>query len=150
MKKLTFIIILLTLSCQYLKAEDFFQQYSGTFKFPKGSILTEVNIITENGALQINSAIGKTVLEKTAAADIFNIPSYNGTVSFKRNELKKITGIKIEVMNTILEGNKTEKKGSTIQESVLPINKASFPIKYLPSMMIMENPELPTSFPNLF
>lgn len=84
------------------------QQYTGKFKFPEGSPVTETVITLENGVLQASSAMGSTELKKTAEADVFEVVSYSGVATFKRNEEKKIIGVTIEVGDMVLEGTKSE------------------------------------------
>ncbi|MEY2917256.1 MAG: hypothetical protein RIS73_970, partial [Bacteroidota bacterium] len=97
------------------------------------ALIPEVDVVLDNGILQVNSSMGNALLEKTTA-DHFTIPLYNGTVVFIRNEAKKITGIKIDVMNINLEGTREEKENSIINMPA-PIYKTTFPIKYLPAML---------------
>jgi hypothetical protein len=133
MKKNVLFLCLFIISCLYLKAQDSLQQYTAKYKFAQGSIVTEVDVVLDNGVLQVNSTMGNALLEKTTA-DQFTIPLYNGTVVFIRNEAKKITGIKIDVMNINLEGTREEKENSIINMPA-PIYKTTFPIKYLPAML---------------
>lgn len=136
MKKLLFLLVLSFAIVISLKAQDSLQQYVAKYKFPQGSVVSEVDVILENGNLMVNSTMGSASLEKTAA-DQFNMPSYNGTVVFTRNEAKKITGIKIDVMNILLEGTREEKEFNNIKMPV-PIYKSTFPMKFLPAMLIQE------------
>jgi hypothetical protein len=110
MKKVTLLLSIFIAICFSLKAQDSLQQYVAKYKFPDGSVVTEVTVALENDALMVNSAMGNAALEKTDT-DKFNMPAYNGTVVFTRNEAKKITGIKIEVMNISLEGTREESAG---------------------------------------
>ncbi len=115
MKKVTLLFSLFIAVCFSLKAQDSLQQYAAKYKFPEGSAVTEVTVALENGALMVNSAMGNAALEKTGT-DQFAIPAYNGTVLFIRNEAKKITGIKIDVMNISLEGTREESTGRSDYE----------------------------------
>jgi hypothetical protein len=133
MKKNILFLSLFISSCLYLKAQDSLQQYTARYKFAQGALITEVDVVLDNGILQVSSSMGNALLEKTTA-DQFTIPLYNGTVVFIRNEAKKITGIKIDVMNINLEGTREEKENSIINMPV-PIYKTTFPIKYLPAML---------------
>jgi hypothetical protein len=133
MKKNIFFLSLFISSCLYLKAQDSLQQYTARYKFAQGALITEVDVVLDNGILQVNSSMGNALLEKTSA-DQFTIPLYNGTVVFIRNEAKKIIGIKIDVMNINLEGIREEKENSIINMPA-QIYKTTFPIKYLPAML---------------
>lgn len=135
MKKVTFFILVFTICGLYLHAADPFKEYTGKYKFPSGSVVTEINVVFDNGVLSLTSTMGATAIEK-ATSDTFAIPNYNGTAVFTRNEHKKINGIKIEVMGVSLEGVKEEKEtiGSGVMPP-LPVNKSPFPMKYLPSML---------------
>ncbi len=127
MKKVTLFLSLFIAVCFSLKAQDSLQQYVAKYKFPDGSAVTEVTVALENGILMVNSAMGNAALEKTTTFDQFTILAYNGTVIFTRNETKKVTGIKIEVMNISLEGTREESAGGSDYERMriprLPLPK---------------------------
>lgn len=135
MKKVTLFILGFIICSLYLHAADPLKEYTGKYRFSAGSVITEVNVVFDNGVLSLTSSMGATAIQK-ATADTFSIPNYNGTAIFTRNEQKKINGIKIDVMGISLEGVKEEKEtiGSTVMPP-LPINKTPFPMKYLPSML---------------
>lgn len=82
------------------------QQYTGKYKFPEGSVVTEVTVAIENGMLLANSPMGSSELKKTEA-DIFEIVAYGGTATFKRTE-SKVSGVHMIVGDIILEGIKEE------------------------------------------
>jgi hypothetical protein len=129
MKKFTLLFSLFIAVCFSLKAQDSLQQYVAKYKFPEGSAVTEVTVALENGALMVNSAMGNAALDKTGA-DQFTMPAYNGTVVFTRNEAKKITGIKIDVMNISLEGTREESAGgSDYERTKMP---SRFPLPKMP------------------
>jgi hypothetical protein len=130
MKKVTLLLSLFILACCTLKAQDSLQLYVGKYKFPEGSVVAEISVILEDGKLSLNSAMGNAALEKTGE-DQFSITQYGGTATFTRNQLKKITGIHIEAMGAILDGNKEETK-SLFKKSETPMR---FPIPKMP----MEN-----------
>lgn len=137
MKKVTFLLITFIACGLYLYANDPLQQYVAKYKFPPGSVVTEINVVLDNGVLSLTSAMGNATIEKTTAADTFSIPSYNGTAIFTRNEGKKVNGLKIDVMGISLEGIKEEKEnidGGSILPA-LPVNRSTFPMKYLPAML---------------
>lgn len=82
------------------------QQYTGKYKFPEGSVVTEVTVALENGVLLANSPMGSSELKKTEA-DVFEIVAYGGTATFKRTE-GKVSGVQMIVGDIILEGMKSE------------------------------------------
>ena len=138
MKKVTILFSVFIASCLSLRAEELsLQQYAAKYKFPQGSAMSEVNVIFENGVLQLNSSMGNSSLEKTAD-DKFYMPSNSGTISFIRNDAKKITGIKFDVQNISLDGIKEEKEISGTVEPV-PMYKSTFPIKNLPAILIVQD-----------
>jgi hypothetical protein len=131
MKKITLLVLFVTAFTFYLRAQDSLQTFVGKYKFPEGSMVTDVTIALENNVLMLNSERGNAQLDRIAS-DTFAITAFNGTVVFKRNEAKKVTGITIDVMGITLEGNKEEKEhndGSPI--APLPFNSTTFPVKYL-------------------
>lgn len=137
MKKVTLFIFAFIICSLYLRAEDPFQQYVAKYKFPPGSVVSEINVVLDNGVLSLTSPMGNTPVEKTTAADTFSIAAYNGTAVFTRNEGKKINGLKIDVMGISLEGIREEKEntgGGSVMPA-LPVNKSTFPMKYLPTML---------------
>jgi hypothetical protein len=109
MKKILFVITLCLFSGIALYAQDSLKQYVGKYKFPEGSVVPEIEVVLDNGALSFNSMMGNTPVEKTKG-DEFSIPQYNGTATFIRNEAKKIVGLKIEAQGTVLEGTIVENK----------------------------------------
>jgi hypothetical protein len=90
------------------------QQYAGKFKFPEGSPVIEIVFKVENGTLMANSAMGSTEFKQTSTVDVFEIPAYSGTATFKRTE-GKITSVLIEAGDVNMEGTKTE--GTAISSS---------------------------------
>lgn len=86
---------------------DSLQQYTGKYKFPEGSPVTEVGVVLENGVLMATSAMGNSELRKIEG-DVFEIVSYGGTAAFRRNAEGKVTGISIEVQDVKMEGSRTE------------------------------------------
>lgn len=132
MKKALLLIAVFIISALSLKAEESLQEYAARYKFPQGSMIPEISVVFENGALSLTSPLGTSVIEKTTD-DHFNIPNYKGTAVFVRNSAKKITGIKIEMKGVSLSGNREEKDNLTTMP--VPISNSTFPIKYLPSML---------------
>ncbi len=138
MKKVTLLIFSIIICSLYLHAADPLKEYTGKYKFPSGSVVTEVNVVIDNGVLSLTSVMGTTAIEKSVA-DTFSLAAYNGKAVFTRNDQKKIKGIKIDVMGIKLEGVKEEKEisGSGVMPP-LPVNKSTFPLKYMPSILEMD------------
>jgi hypothetical protein len=90
------------------KTTDSLEIYVAKYKFPEGSPVAEINIVLENGKLIARSKMGDAELEKAEGVDQFTIPTYQGTVSFFRNEAKKISGIHIDAMGRSLDGDREE------------------------------------------
>jgi hypothetical protein len=132
MKKVTLLFSLLVLAFCGLKAQDSLQLYVGKYKFPEGSVVTEISVVLEDGKLSLNSAMGNAALEKTGE-DEFSITQYGGVATFTRNQLKKITGIHIEAMGAILDGTKEETK-SLLRKSESPMR---FPMPKMPMTNIL-------------
>lgn len=86
---------------------DSLQQYTGKYKFPDGSPVTEITMTVENGLLMASSAMGSTEFKPTSTVDVFEIVAYGGTATFKRTE-GKVTGVSIQVGDVNIEGTKTE------------------------------------------
>jgi hypothetical protein len=151
MKKVTLSVLAVIAFTLYLHAADPIQEYVAKYKFPQGSVINEINVLVENGVLTLSSSLGNTAIQK-ANADTFAISSYNGTAVFTRNEAKKITGLKIDVMGISLEGIRDDKEnagnGSVIP--VLPVSKSTFPMKYLPSMLAEDTEEAASASSNPF
>ena len=99
----------LTLNAQ----TDSLQQYTGKYKFPDGSPVTEINMSIDNGVLMASSAMGNSEFRKTSTVDVFEVVAFGGTATFKRTE-GKVTGVQILVGDVNIEGTKTE--GLTIHQ----------------------------------
>lgn len=132
MKKALLLVAVFIVSALSLKAGESLEEYAAKYKFPQGSMIPELNVVFENGALSLTSSLGTSVIEKTTE-DHFNIPNYKGTAVFVRNSAKKITGIKIEMKGVSISGNREEKDNLTTMP--VPISHSTFPIKYLPAML---------------
>lgn len=96
---------IITLNAQQNPQTDSLIEYTGKYKFPEGSVVTEVNISIENGLLFAGSAAGSSELKKIEK-DLFEVVAYAGKAVFKRNEEAKLVGVRIEVEDLILEGIK--------------------------------------------
>ena len=132
MKKVTVLITVFVIACFSLKAEESLQQYAAKYKFPQGSMISELNVVFDKGALSASSALGNSTVEKKSG-DHFNLASYKGTAVFVRNEAKKITGIKVEINGVTVEGTR-EEKDSSVTTMPVPVYQSTFPIKSLPAM----------------
>jgi hypothetical protein len=86
---------------------DSLQQYTGKFKFPDGSPVTEITVSVDNGLLMAASAMGSTEFKPTSERDVFEIVAYGGTATFKKKE-GKVTNLHILVGDVDMEGEKTE------------------------------------------
>jgi hypothetical protein len=81
------------------------QQYVGKYTFPAGSFVTAADIELKENVLHINSVEGSSPLEKKAK-DTFALTAYGGMAYFLRNGDGKVTGVKVEVHDILLEGTK--------------------------------------------
>jgi hypothetical protein len=94
------------LATSNLNAQDStLKQYVGNYIFPDGSFVPSAEISLRDTVLNINSEKGTSDLVKRAR-DTFSLASYDGTVYFKRDSTNKITGIKVDVEDVLIEGNK--------------------------------------------
>ena len=107
MKRIFFSVFLIFGFLAVNAQTDSLEQYKGKFKFPDGSPVTEITLTVENGTLMASSAMGSTEFKRTSTADVFEIPAYSGTATFKRTE-GKITGVQIQAGDVNMEGTKTE------------------------------------------
>lgn len=105
MKRFVLFLSLVSSFCLLHAQDSSLQEYTGTYKFPDGSVVPSVEIKMENGALMVNSSMGSAGLEKVTK-DTFNVLTYDGMAYFSRNADKKIDGIRIVVHDMILEGKK--------------------------------------------
>ena len=99
-------------SCFILLAQqhpstDSLKEYTGIYKFPEGSDVTEIKIGIENDTLWAYSVKGNSEL-KRIEKDLFEVVQYTGTATFKRDENGKITILHIEVGRLIMDGKKSE------------------------------------------
>lgn len=107
MKKI-FLSLLLIAGFLAVNAQtDSLQQYTGKYKFPDGSPVTEITVTVENGLLMAASAMGSTEFRPTTTPDVFEIVAYGGTATFKKKE-GKVTSLQILVGDINMEGTKTE------------------------------------------
>jgi|APCry1669193181_1035450.scaffolds.fasta_scaffold11406_2 hypothetical protein len=90
------------------------QQYVGKYKFPDGSVVAEVTVALESGALTMASSAGVSPLEKQGE-DLFAITQFQGTAKFNRDSNKKIIGVSINAMGYVLEGTKSDGSSLSFQ-----------------------------------
>lgn len=83
------------------------QQFTGKYKFPEGSVVAEVAVMVDGGALVMSSPVGSSPLEKREE-DLFFIVQFQGTAKFNRDANKKVVGVTINAMGYVLEGTRTE------------------------------------------
>jgi len=107
-----FLLIFITLgNCLILSAQtpstDSLKEYTGKYKFPEGSEVTEIKVGIENDTLWAYSVKGNSEL-KRIEKDLFEVVQYTGTATFKRDENGKITGLHIEVGDLIMDGEKSD------------------------------------------
>lgn len=84
------------------------QQYVGKYVFPEGSVVADVTVTIEDGALMMASSHGNSVLEKQQGDDLYTIIQFQGTAKFNRDANKKIIGVSINAMGYQLEGTRAE------------------------------------------
>ena len=96
-----------TVSFAQQSTDTTLSQYVGKYKFPEGSVVAEVIVKFENGALSMESSAGVSALEKQGD-DLYTIVQFQGTAKFNRDSNKKIIGVSINAMGYVLEGTKAE------------------------------------------
>lgn len=109
MKKLMMLCLLLS-TVAFVQAQtkdSTLQDFVGKYKFPEGSIVTEVVVSMEGEGLVMSSSVGNSTLVKTGE-DLFSITAYDGTAQFKRDANKKIIGININAGGYVLEGTRSD------------------------------------------
>ena len=111
MTKFLFLIFAITstfiLSAQQSPKTDSLKEYTGKYKFPEGSEVTEVKVVVENGLLWAQSDKGNSELRRIEK-DVFEVVVYSGTATFKRDDKGKINGLHIEVGDLIMDGTKSD------------------------------------------
>jgi hypothetical protein len=102
------------------------KQYTGKYKFPDGSVVTEIIVSLDSaGVMTANSAMGSSELRRSQG-DVFDVVVYGGTATFKRNGENKIIGVQIIVGDTNLEGTKTEDPSLTVFTEVISMIKKRY------------------------
>jgi len=108
MKQLFFALALVFSFYGAAAQTDSLQQYTGKYKFPDGSPVTEIGVTLENGTLTATSVMGNSELRKTDNKDVFEIVAYSGTATFKRSEEGKIVTMRVQVQDVDMEGTREE------------------------------------------
>jgi len=104
-----FLSLLMIIGSLSLNAQtDSLEQYTGKYKFPDGSPVTEIGIVIENGSLMATSAMGNSEFRRTDTKDVFEVVAYAGTATFRRNDQNKVVGVLIQVQDITMEGSKAE------------------------------------------
>ena len=109
MAKLLLLVVALAgpflLSAQRTPKPDSLTEYTGKYKFPKGSEVTEIRVVVENGVLWAKSDKGDSELRRIEK-DTFEVVTYTGTATFKRKKKGKVNGLHIAVGDLIMDGTK--------------------------------------------
>jgi len=124
MTKLLLLIFAMTgtfiLSAQQTPKTDSLKEYTGKYKFPEGSEVTEIKVVVDNGVLWAQSDKGNSELRRIEK-DTFEVVAYTGTATFKRDDKGKINGLHIEVGDLIMDGTKSE------EDNLRALNSQRFP-----------------------
>jgi hypothetical protein len=108
MKQLFFVCMMFMTSFVSQAQTDSLADYTGKYKFPDGSPVSEIGVIVENGVLTATSVMGNSELRKTDNKDVFEIVAYSGTATFKRAEDGKVKMMRVQVQDVDMEGTKQE------------------------------------------
>ncbi|HRE36940.1 MAG TPA: hypothetical protein PK092_00755 [Chitinophagaceae bacterium] len=108
MKKFLLSLLLIIGSVSLNAQTDSLEQYTGKYKFPDGSPVTEIGIVVENGILMATSAMGNSEFRRTDTKDVFEVVAYAGTATFRRNDQNKVVGVLIQVQDITMEGAKSD------------------------------------------
>ena len=102
------LLVVISFSAANAQQDSSLQKYTGKYKFPDGSPVTEINFTVDNGVLMGASAMGSSEFKKTDTENVFEIVAYGGTATFKKNTEGKITTVQILVGDVNIEGTKSE------------------------------------------
>lgn len=117
MKKLLLLLLLTCGVSAHLMAQEpatpdsTLKQFVGKYVFPEGSVVPEVVVTLESGALRMSSTAGESPLEKQGE-DLYAITQFQGTAKFNRNTDKKIVGVSIDAQGYKLEGTKVAEEAT--------------------------------------
>ena len=103
------------LSAQQTPQADSLKEYTGIYKFPEGSDVTEIKIGIENDTLWAYSVKGNSELKKIEK-DVFEVVQYTGTATFKRDENGKIIVLHIAVGKLIMDGKKSDETSTGLPD----------------------------------
>jgi hypothetical protein len=79
--------------------------YTGKYTFPEGNPVPWVEVKYSEGTLVSESPMGSATLQRIEG-DVFAVVEYNGTAEFLRDAQGKIMGVKVSVMDIVMEGKK--------------------------------------------
>jgi hypothetical protein len=126
-KLLVSLLVIISFLSANAQQDSVLEKYTGKYKFPDGSPVTEINFTVENGVLMGASAMGSSEFKKTDTEHVFEIVAYGGTATFKKNAEGKITNLHILVGDVNMEGTKVEGvPGSSFSTYRNYKNKTSF------------------------
>ncbi|MBL0269063.1 MAG: hypothetical protein IPP99_10475 [Chitinophagaceae bacterium] len=108
MKQLFFVCMIVMTSLVSQAQTDSLADYTGKYKFPDGSPVTEIGVVIENGILTATSVMGNTELRKTDNKDVFEIVAFGGTATFKRADDGKVKMLRVQVQDVDMEGTRQE------------------------------------------
>jgi len=97
----------LLITAQQIPKSDSLTEYTGKYKFPEGSEVTEIKVVVENGVLWAQSDKGNSELRRMQK-DTFGVVAYTGIATFKRDAKGEVNGLHIEVGDLIMDGTKSE------------------------------------------
>jgi hypothetical protein len=106
MKKLLLFLLIAVISVT-TNAQDSLQQYVGKYIFPDGSVVPDVEVTINDGALIMSSVAGISSLVRSGV-DSFTVTEFSGLAVFKRGDDKKVIGVYIDAAGYILEGKKQD------------------------------------------
>ncbi len=130
MKKLMMLCLLLS-AVAFVQAQtkdSTLNDFVGKYKFPDGSVVTEVIVSMEGEALVMGSSVGNSPLVKTGE-DQFSITAFDGTAQFKRDSNKKIIGVNINAGGYVLEGTKSDGIALNHASAILLKRQSFFQLK---------------------
>jgi hypothetical protein len=103
------------------------KEYTGTYLFPTGSVVPSGEVVLKDTVLMVNSIQGSSTLTKLAR-DTFALVSYDGMAYFTRDSTGKVTGIKVEAGDVLLEGTKDTANAAITQQQPADTSKKE-PVK---------------------
>ncbi|MFX8562004.1 hypothetical protein ABTM00_19935, partial [Acinetobacter baumannii] len=74
MKKLfAFCLSMIAFAFVHAQSDSTLKAFVGKYTFPDGSVVSEVTVTLDNGALSMSSSAGNSSLEKTSVEDTYTI-----------------------------------------------------------------------------